>query len=131
MPTPPTRLRRALLAALIVGVGSLGFALGRSSAPPPGAEPAFAPEIHTTIATAQPSAPGNTYLLTGPIGGPYEVVGVVGHEEPGERDLKPYVDSGELLIAIGPAGGWPRGARLAVSDLINPGVEIIERRPLP
>jgi len=131
MPTTPAWQQRALLATLIVGVGSLGFVLGRGSAPLPGAAPAFAPEIHTTIATAQPSSPGNTYLLTGPSGGPYEVVGVVGHEEPSERDLKPYVDSGELLIAIGPAGGWPRGARLAVSDLINPGVEIIERRPLP
>jgi hypothetical protein len=59
------------------------------------------------------------------------VVGVVGHGKPGERDLKTYVDSGELLIAIGPAGAWPRGARLAVSDLTNPGVEIIARRSLP
>lgn len=136
-PAPPARpttrawQQRALLLTLIVGVGSLGFVLGRSSAPAPGPAPAFVPEIHTTIATGQPTAPGNTYLLTGPVGGPYEVVGVVGNGADGEQDLTPNADAGELLIAIGPAGGWPRGAKLAVSDLTNSGVEIIERRSLP
>lgn len=75
-------------------------------------------------------AEGNTYLLAGPMGGPYEVVGVVTWGQ-SERVTLPMVDDGELVVAVGPAGGWSRGKELAMNDLADLDVEILGRRALP
>ena len=74
---------------------------------------------------------GNTYLLKGRMGGPYEVVGIIGWDTMAETLDGNSADGGEIVIAVGPAGGWSRGARLALSELSDPGVEIIGRRALP
>ena len=72
---------------------------------------------------------GNTYLLAGPVGGPYQVVGIVSWDQV-EPVAIPAVDSGEIVIAVGPAGGWSRGKELAVNDLQDVQVEILGRRAL-
>lgn len=135
--------------AILLLVASLGFFAGRLTDPAPPAQP----QIHTTIATGleglgTPRTPrlhdvrlspgtiealseGNTYLLTGPVGGPYEVVGIVGWDTMDSKLQAGNPNDGEIVIAVGPAGGWSRGAQLAVSELSDPGVEIIGRRALP
>jgi len=72
---------------------------------------------------------GNTYLLAGPMGGPYEVVGVVTWGQVDTAAL-PVVDRGEIVVAVGPAGGWSRGKSLAMNDLHDRDVEILGRRAL-
>lgn len=73
---------------------------------------------------------GNTYLLAGPLGGPYEVVGVVTWGQVDTMSL-PVADQGEIVVAVGPAGGWSRGKSLAMNDLTDRDVEILGRRALP
>ena len=65
------------------------------------------------------------------MGGPYEVVGIIGWDTMAETLDGNSADGGEIVIAVGPAGGWSRGAHLALSELSDPGVEIIGRRALP
>lgn len=72
---------------------------------------------------------GNTYLLAGPMDGPYQVVGVVTWGQVDTTSL-PVVDQGEIVVAVGPAGGWSRGKSLAMNDLADGG-EILGRRSLP
>ncbi|MEE2828259.1 MAG: hypothetical protein VX498_03645, partial [Myxococcota bacterium] len=144
---PPRASTRWLISAatVLVAVGSLAFLGGRWTA---GQSPL---PIHTTIATPSNSGlkgsrihdvrlspgavkaleDGNTYILTGPVGGPYEVAGVVGWETMDTALQTNAQHDEEVVIAVGPAGGWSRGARLAVSELSHPGVEIIGRRALP
>ena len=71
---------------------------------------------------------GNTYLLAGPMDGPYEVVGVVTWGQVDTAAL-PAVDRGEIVVAVGPAGGWSRGKSLAMNDLAGD-AEILGRRAL-
>jgi hypothetical protein len=140
-------------AALLVAAASIGFLAGRFTAPPSPPATAVPPQIHTTIATGlsprsddaptHPRAPrlgglaagspsaGNTYVLTGPVGGPYEVVGIVGWDTVDAQLRTGPSNGSEIVIAVGPPGGWSRGTQLAVSELTTPGVEILERRPLP
>ena len=145
---PPRATAGWMLAASMVLVASLliGFQLGRLSSPK-------VPQVHATLATTtdgivlkgmprvhsvglSPEAVdtlnrGNTYLLSGPLGGPYEVMGVVRWDEneslpvPSSRD-----ERGEIVVAVGPAGGWSRGKRLALNDLSASDVEILGRRAI-
>lgn len=132
-------------AALLLGVSlAIGFVAGRASAPP------RAPSL--TIATASDGLilsrahrqhqvglsegavdqlqQGNTYLLAGPVGGPYEVMGVVGWDDLGSVPL-PTTSRSELIVAVGPAGGFSKGIELAANDLTSSDVEILGRRALP
>jgi hypothetical protein len=142
-----------LAACLLLGFTLLlGFVAGRLST---GAglvfEPRGAAGIHATLATTGDGVTwqigprvhrvgldsqaidtlreGNTYLLAGPVGGPYEVLGVVSWDDVGALPL-PTRDKGEVVVAVGPAGGWSRGKQLVAHDLSHPGVEILGRRAL-
>ena len=139
-----------LAATLLLGAAlSIGYSVGRQSTkwhPVPGAA------VHTTIATTATGvvlsqghrahsvglshdgvsalADGNTYLMAGPVGGPYQVVGVVNWGQVDTTTI-PVVDRGEIVVAVGPAGGWSRGKELAMNDLAGLDVEILGRRALP
>ena len=151
--SPPRASSQWMLSAtaLLILTAGLGFLAGRATTP--GAATSTVPGIHTTFATGLQRAggeghprlhdvrlsegavealsEGNTYLLTGPVGGPYEVVGIVGWDTTDSELQARRDDEGEIVIAVGPAGGWSRGTQLAVSALADPDVEIIGRRALP
>ena len=136
-------------AALVLGAALvIGLSVGRMSThvwPVPGAG------VQATIATTNDAvivsqrsrihsvglsaggiealSEGNTYLLAGPRGGPYEVVGVVNWGQVDSASI-PMVDQGEIVVAVGPAGGWSRGKSLAMNDLADRDVEILGRRAL-
>ncbi len=134
-----------LAAALVLGAAlAIGFSVGRYTAP--------ASEAPVTISTTSSGlllssrvrthqvglssgaiaalSDGNTYLLAGPVGGPYEVVGVVGWGEVDEATL-PTSARSEIVVAVGPAGGWSKGIELAMNDLQAEDIEILGRRALP
>lgn len=145
---PPRATAGWMAAASMVLAASLlvGFQLGRMSAPK-------VPQVHATLATTtdgivlkgmprvhsvglSPEAVdtlnrGNTYLLSGPLGGPYEVMGVVRWDENESLPVQSESDErGEIVVAVGPAGGWSRGKRLALNDLSASDVEILGRRAI-
>ncbi len=146
---PPRATPQWMAAAALVLAATLaiGFAAGRATAPP-----STAPVTHATLATTtdglqlshrhrihkvglSPDAidalsQGNTYLLTGPIGGPYQVVGVVGWDNLDDVPL-PTTARSEIVVAVGPAGGFSKGNQLAANDLTSQDVEILGRRALP
>ena len=72
---------------------------------------------------------GNTYMLIGPLGGPYQVIDVTSWER-AESVGPTSFGRDELVLAVGPAGGWSRGKTLLLGDLASPGVEILARRAL-
>jgi hypothetical protein len=151
--SPPRASSQWMLSAtaLLILTAGLGFLAGRATTS--NGTTATLPAIHTTFATGLQRAggkrhprlhdvrlsegavealsEGNTYLLTGPVGGPYEVVGIVGWDTTDSELQARRDDQGEIVIAVGPAGGWSRGTQLAVSALADPNVEIIGRRALP
>lgn len=121
-------------ACLLIGSLGLGFALGRHSAPAaPTAESLLSPRprVHS-VALGQDAVrglqEGNTYLLSGPVGGPYRVLGVVDWTDADFVAPLPASDDSEIVVASGPAGGWSRGKQLGVVDLQGPQVEILGRR---
>lgn len=145
---PPRASTGWMVAASMLLVASLlvGFQLGRMSTPK-------VPQVHATLATTadgivlkgmprvhsvglSPEAvdtlnSGNTYLLSGPLGGPYEVMGVVRWDESEFLPMPSTSDErGEIVVAVGPAGGWSRGKRLALNDLSASDVEILGRRAI-
>ena len=72
---------------------------------------------------------GNTYMLIGPRGGPYQVIDMTSWDR--AESLGPTAfGRDELVLAVGPAGGWSRGKTLLLGDLAGPGVEILARRAL-
>lgn len=72
---------------------------------------------------------GNTYMLIGPRGGPYQVIDVTSWDR--AKSVGPTAfGRDELVLAVGPAGGWSRGKTLLLGDLAGPGVEILARRAL-
>jgi|GEM_PF-1714710 len=128
-------------ALLLGGALSIGFLAGRATAPALDstlalARPASAivlpdrPRVHS-VGLSRDSLnnveTGNTYLLSGPVGGPYEVVGVVSWENANLLPM-PMADQEEIVVALGPAGGWSRGKLLALNDLQSNDVEILGRR---
>ncbi len=145
---PPRATTGWMIAASMLLVASLlvGFQLGRHTAP-------TAPQVHATLATTTDGIvlkgmprvhsvglsahavdtlnKGNTYLLSGPLGGPYEVMGVVRWDETEFLPVPSASDErGEIVVAVGPAGGWSRGKRLALNDLSANSVEILGRRAI-
>jgi hypothetical protein len=134
-------------ASMLLGASLLiGFQLGRLSVPE-------VPAVHATLATTtdgivlkgmprvhsvglSPEAvdtlnKGNTYLLSGPLGGPYEVMGVVRWDDTEFLPVPASSDErGEIVVAVGPAGGWSKGKRLALNDLSASDVEILGRRAI-
>ncbi len=145
---PPRATPGWMVAAAMLLVASLliGFQLGRYTAPK-------VPQVHATLATTSDGivlkgmprvhsvglspeavdtlARGNTYLLSGPLGGPYEVMGVVRWDETEFLPVPTTSDErGEIVVAVGPAGGWSRGKRLALNDLSASDVEILGRRAI-
>lgn len=138
--TPVWMLVAAAILFLSLGVG---FWAGRATAPTP---PAME---HTTLATL-PSEwtdvhkrhtvglrrsgldaimSGSTYLLTGPQGGPYKVVGKVTWDDL-DMQVLPAATNEEIVVAVSPQGEWTQGSRLALNDLSDPDVSILARRAL-
>lgn len=72
---------------------------------------------------------GSTYLLTGPRGGPYKVVGKVTWDDL-DMQVLPSASNEEIVVAVSPEGDWAQGSRLALNDLTNPDVSILARRAL-
>jgi hypothetical protein len=145
---PPRATAGWMAAASMVLVASMliGFQLGRHSAPTVGPVHATLatttdgivlkgmPRVHSVGLSAQAVDTlnkGNTYLLSGPLGGPYEVMGVVRWDENESLPVPAGSDErGEIVVAVGPAGGWSRGKRLALNDLSASSVEILGRRAI-
>jgi hypothetical protein len=73
---------------------------------------------------------GNTYLLLGRVGGPYQVISVGGWDDLESLPV-PTTGRSEIVVAVGPAGGFSTGIELAANDLIERNVEILGRRALP
>ena len=72
---------------------------------------------------------GNTYMLIGPRGGPYQVIDVATWDR--AKSVGPTVNGrDELVLAVGPAGGWSRGKTVVLADLAGSGAEILARRAL-
>jgi len=72
---------------------------------------------------------GDTYLLTGPRGGPYRVVGRVTVDQV-DRSALPAAGNEEIVVAVASQGEWSPDTRLALNDLSDPGVSILARRSL-
>lgn len=135
----------AAAAILFMAIG-LGFAAGRVSSPQI-AGPTASGETHTALATLGGQDPhrthavglrqssldtlmsGSTYLLAGPRGGPYRVVGRVNVQQLEESPL-PMAGNEEIVVAMAPGGEWTQDSRLALNDLSDPNVSILARRSL-
>jgi len=131
---------RAAAAIVFISLGA-GFWAGRATAPDD------AP--HATLATLQFEGQdvhkthnvglrrsgidaimtGSTYLLTGPRGGPYKVVGRVSWDDL-DMQVLPSHGNEEIVVAVSPEGDWAQGSRLALNDLSDPDVSILARRAL-
>jgi len=130
--SPLLALAAALCAALLVG-----FSLGQSTLVQQAPGDAVAswqslPRIHRVGLSEQAIEAleqGNTYMLIGPRGGPYQVIDVTTWEQ--ADSVGPTVAGrDELVLAVGPAGGWSRGKTLVLADLAGSGAEILARRAL-
>lgn len=137
----PTVLREVspllgLLAALAASL-LLGFTLGQSRAS--SEQPARAvqviqpqPRSHQVVLSErglEALGDGNTYMLIGPSGGPYQVIDVTSWDR--AKSAGPTsLGRDELVIAVGPAGGWSRGKTVLLGDLAGSGTEILARRAL-
>jgi hypothetical protein len=153
--SPPVATPRwmTIAAALLAGGIGLGFLAGRFTATGIAgfAEGLNAPPVHTTLATAAAGQidwrnmhrphevgispdgltrlqDGRTYLMTGPIGGPYQVVGAVHFENVRLPSTFPAGGLKEIVVAVGPVDGWHTGRELALADLSASGAEILGRR---
>ncbi|MCO4769556.1 MAG: hypothetical protein KDA24_05950 [Deltaproteobacteria bacterium] len=135
----------AAAAILFVALGS-GFFAGRMSVPPapvvttaPAGVTALATfhgqdvhKMHTVglrQAGLQGLMAGDTWLLTGPRGGPYRVVGRVNVDQLDTNSL-PSSGNEEIVVAVASEGQWSADKRLALNDLSDPGVSILARRSL-
>jgi hypothetical protein len=135
-------------AALLVGGMGLGFIAGRFTATGVAGFAGGSNGVHTTLATApidwrnmhRPHQvgisqdgltrlqDGLTYLMTGPVGGPYQVVGAVQFENVQMPMTFPRGQLNEIVVAVGPEEGWQTGKQLALADLSASGAEILGRR---
>jgi hypothetical protein len=125
------------LGLALSAVGVLGFSLGQSSihSPPAGevvASWARFPRTHQVVLSERAIEAlevGSTYMLVGPRGGPYQVIDVTTWER--ADSVGPTVAGrDELVLAVGPAGGWSRGKTVLLGDLAGSGTEILARRAL-
>ncbi len=143
-------------AALLMGALLLGFLGGRFTATGFSGFAGASPQaVHTTLATAPAGSAargidwrnmhrphqvgispaglsrlqdGRTYLMTGPVGGPYQVVGAVRFEEVDLPAVLPRGEHKEIVVAVGPTDGWHTGRELALAELSESGAEILGRR---
>ncbi|MBJ93604.1 MAG: hypothetical protein CMP23_03930 [Rickettsiales bacterium] len=130
--SPLLALSAALAAAVL-----LGFNLGQLQGPPSAASPTPAlmaqlPRVHQvglSERALQALEEGNTYMLIGPHGGPYQIIDVTRWEGAGSVGPTP-MGRDELLLVVGPAGGWSRGKTVLIGDLAGSGAEILARRAL-
>jgi hypothetical protein len=151
---PPVATPRwmAAAAALLGAAVLLGFVAGRFTATgASGFAGGVAAPVHTTLATGATSSvgwrgmhrphqvgispdgmtrlqDGRTYLMTGPVGGPYQVVGAVRFDEVDLPSVFPRGELKEIVVAVGPSEGWQTGNELAMADLSESGAEILGRR---
>ena len=123
------------LVAAMASVLLLGFTLGQATFEYPAALTSTLgryPRVHQVGLSERAMdalEEGSTYMLIGPRGGPYQVIDVTTWEQAGS--VGPTVEGhNELVIAVGPAGGWSRGKTLLLADLAGPGAEILARRAL-
>ena len=140
--TPAWMLAAAAILFMALGTG---FFAGRLSVP---MGPVAGSASHTAFATLgagedvhkmhsvglRPSGldglmAGDTYLLTGPRGGPYRVVGRVTVDQV-DRSALPAAGNEEIVVAVASQGEWAADRRLALNDLSDPGVSILARRSL-
>lgn len=136
----------AVLFVLLWTASALGFFVGQSSVvtlSPPPPDPVWERQPSTHQVRLSPHGlaaldQGNTYLLVGPTDGPYQVVDVTSWEaidlegvSVSEWAAHARRGSAELVVAVGPAGGWSRGIEVGVADLTERGGEILARRALP
>jgi len=136
--TPTWMLAAAAIVFMALGAG---FYAGRATAPvqPPHATLATLPsewnDVHRrhTVGLQRSGIDaimsGSTYLLTGPRGGPYKVVGKVSWDDL-DMQVLPAATNEEIVVAVSPEGEWGQGSRLALNDLSNPDVSILARRSL-
>lgn len=130
--SPLLALAAALAASLL-----LGFTLGHSRLSweqPVGALQVIQPQprSHQVVLSErgiEALEDGNTYMLIGPRGGPYQVIDVTSWERAKAVGPTP-MGRDELVIAVGPAGGWSRGKTVLLADLAGSGAEILARRAL-
>ena len=135
----------AAAAVLFMALGT-GFFAGRMTVPPiPMASPSTS---HATLATfaggddvhrmhsvglrqsgLEGLMAGDTWLLAGPRGGPYRVVGRV-NVDTLDRTALPAAGNEEIVVAVASEGQWAPDKRLALNDLSDPGVSILARRSL-
>ncbi len=111
------------------GLGHTGFQESPSSGP---TDPSWLPPTHHVgfpLSEAPAFWEGSTYLLVGPPGGPYQVVGTAEWSAVDELHT-PFGRSSELVVAVGPAGGWSRGKSVAIDDLAATETRILARRVL-
>lgn len=130
--SPLLALAAALCAALV-----LGFSLGQSTvlqsasqvAPASWQLPPRSHRVGLSERALEDLEQGNTYMLIGPRGGPYQVIDVTTWDQ--AESVGPTVAGrDELVLAVGPAGGWSRGKTLVLADLAGAGAEILARRAL-
>lgn len=128
-------------AAILLIAVSLGFIAGRTSATPASATPVSEsptlvatptgwPRPHSVSLSAdtlESLRDGHTYLLAGPPGGPYRMLGAVRFEA---VDPPSGPAPEELIVAVGPSAPWSPGDHLAVNDLSEADVAIVGRRAL-
>jgi hypothetical protein len=130
--SPLLALSAALAASLL-----LGFILGQSRVSWP--QPASAvqviqpqPRSHQVVLSErglEALGDGNTYMLIGPSVGPYQVIDVTSWDR-ADAVGPTSLGRDELVIAVGPAGGWSRGKTVLLGDLAGSGAEILARRAL-
>ncbi len=129
LPLATPRWMAAAATILVVSLG-LGFITGRATAGTvTRAPPTFSPlprahEVGLSHGGLAAFADGQTYLLAGPAGGPYEVVGSVHFAD---VDLRAARGNDELVVAVGP-DAVVAGENLSAHDLSDMGLEIVGRR---
>jgi len=125
------------LAAALIAVLLLGFSLGQATfqRPAVGEPPSSwnryprSHQVGLSERAIEALEVGSTYMLIGPRGGPYQVIDVATWDR--AESVGPTVAGrDELVLAVGPAGGWSRGKTLLLGDLAGSGAEILARRAL-
>ncbi len=130
--SPILALVAALAASLMLGfnLGQVSSDKGYSSTPVQVVRPQpRSHQVGLSERALEALDEGNTYMLVGPRGGPYQVIDVTSWERADSVGPTAF-GRDELVLAVGPAGGWSRGKTLLLGDITNSGAEILARRAL-
>lgn len=135
----PAALPWALVAALALALAGLtGYELGRvdpippAQLPPAATQPVRGHSVSLSSTALRALSDSGTFLLAGPEGGPYEVVGTMRWDgvapdlaasTSGERHR-------ELLVAVGPEDSMDEGHQIGLVELYQQGHSILGRRAL-